>query len=63
MWGELTERNNRTRTKTITDPHELYLFLATPGIEVAALVVAGDEVDCASLRYIADEKYLTSPYK
>jgi hypothetical protein len=40
MWGKLTERNNRTRTKMITDPQELYRFLATPGIEVAAMVFA-----------------------
>jgi hypothetical protein len=56
MWGKLTERNNRTRTKMITDPQELYRFLATPGIEEAALMFASDEVVCASCRYIADEK-------
>ena len=32
MWGKLTERNNRKKTKMIKDPHELYRFLATPGI-------------------------------
>jgi hypothetical protein len=36
MWGKLTERNNRTRTKKISDPQELYRFLVTPVIEVAA---------------------------
>ena len=30
MWGIFTERKDRTRTKIITDPHELYRFLATP---------------------------------
>jgi hypothetical protein len=34
MWGKLTERSNRTQTKLISEPHELYRFLVTPGIEV-----------------------------
>jgi hypothetical protein len=42
MWGKLTERNNRTRKKKITDPKELYRFLATPSFELAALVFASD---------------------
>jgi hypothetical protein len=46
MWRNLRERNNRTRTKMITDPQELYRFLAKPGFEVAALVFASDEVVC-----------------
>jgi hypothetical protein len=56
MWGKLTERNNRTRTKMITDPQELYRFLAKPGIEVAALVFDSDDVVSASWWYIAEEK-------
>jgi hypothetical protein len=40
----------------ITEPQELYRFLATPGIEVAALVFASDDFVCASWRYIAEEK-------
>jgi hypothetical protein len=44
LWGKLTDRNNRTRTKIITDPQELYRLLATPGIEVAAMVFASDYV-------------------
>jgi hypothetical protein len=48
MWGKLTERNNRTRTKMITDQQELYRFFATPGIEVAALVFTSEEVVCSS---------------
>jgi hypothetical protein len=63
MWGNLTERNNRTRTKMITDPQKLYRYLATPGIEVAALVFAIDEVVCSSLRYIADEKVPNLPMR
>jgi len=34
MWGKLTERKDRTRTKIITEPHQLYRFLAKPGLEV-----------------------------
>jgi hypothetical protein len=32
----------------ITDPQELYRFLASPGVEVGALVFDSDEVVCAS---------------
>jgi hypothetical protein len=55
MWGKLTERNNRTRTKLITDSLELYTFLSTPGIGVATLVFASDDVVCVLWRYIAEE--------
>jgi hypothetical protein len=48
MWGKLTERNNRTRTKIITDLEELYRFLETPGVEVVGLVFASAEVVYAS---------------
>ena len=44
MWGKLTERNNRTQTRLISDPKELYRFLATPGIEVTNLMFAKDDV-------------------
>jgi hypothetical protein len=40
----------------ITDPQELYRFLAMPGIELAALVFASDDVVCASWGYTAEEK-------
>jgi hypothetical protein len=62
MWGKLTKRNNRTHTKMDTDPQELYRFLETPGIEVAALVFASDEVVFASWRYIADETVPNIPH-
>ena len=55
MWGKLTERNDRTRTKMISDLQELYGFLATPGIKVADLMFASDDVVWASWRYIAEE--------
>jgi len=44
MWVKLTERNDRTRTKIITDPHEQYRFVATPGVEVTNLAFASDDV-------------------
>jgi hypothetical protein len=40
----------------ITYPQGLYRFLATPGIEVAALLFASDEVVCESWQYFADDK-------
>ena len=44
MWGKLPERNARTRKKMITDLQELYRFLATPGIEVANILFASNDV-------------------
>ena len=56
MWGKLTERSNRTQTKLISDPKELYRFLATPGIEVVHLVFANDEVVWVSWKFTAEER-------
>jgi hypothetical protein len=56
MWGKPTERNNRVRTKMISEPRELYRFLAMPGIEVTSLMFASDDVVWASWRFIAEEK-------
>ena len=45
------ERNDRTRTK-ISDPQELYRFLATPDIEVGNLMFVTDDLVWSSWRYI-----------
>ena len=55
MWWKLTERNDRTKVKMISDPHKLCRFLATPGIEVASLVFASDDVVLASWRFVEVE--------
>ena len=55
MWVKLTERNGGTRTKMISDPQELYCFLAKPGTRIATLMFASDDVVNASWRYIAEE--------
>ncbi len=39
----------------ISDSQELYRLLATPGIEVAALMFASDDVVWTSRRYIGEE--------
>ena len=57
MWGKLTERNNRTKTKMISDPHELYRFLVTPGIEFASLAFASDAVVWALWRFVEEEDF------
>ena len=57
MLAGLTERNDRTRTKMISDPQEQYRFLATPGIEVATLMFANDDVVWASWQYITEENF------
>ena len=44
FWGKLCENPMRTQTHLISDPQDLYKFLATPGIEVASLLFAGDTV-------------------
>ena len=61
MWGKLTERIDRTRTKIITEPHELYRFLATPGVEVTNLAFASDDVVWLSWKLSAEENvpYIT----
>ena len=51
-----TERNNRKKTKLISDPKELYRFLATPGIEVIQLVFANDEVAWVPWKFTAEER-------
>jgi hypothetical protein len=56
MWGKLTERNDRTRAAMIGDPHELYRFLVTPGVEVVTLLFASNEVMWVSWRFIAEER-------
>ena len=55
MWGKLTERKDRTQTRVITEPKDLYRFLATPGIEVTNLVFASDDVDCISWKHSVEE--------
>jgi hypothetical protein len=42
--GQTDRRNNRTKTKMITDPKELCRFLVTPGIEVCTSLYASDDV-------------------
>jgi len=44
MWGKLTERNEQTMTKIITEPKDLNEFLSTLGIEVLDLVFASHDV-------------------
>ena len=41
----------RTQKQLISDPKELYRFLATPGIEVVSLLFAGDCVCWISWRH------------
>jgi len=40
MWVKLTERNHRSKTELISNPEELYRFLATPGIDDVNLLFA-----------------------
>jgi len=55
MWGKQTERNVRTLTKIITEPHELYRFLATPGLGVMNLACTSDDVVWLSWKLSAEE--------
>ena len=56
MWDKLTEGNNSTKSRIISDHHELYRFLKTPGIEVTNLMFASDDVVWASSCFIAQEE-------
>jgi len=44
MWVNLTERNDRTVNKVITEPKEPYGFPATPSIEVMNPVFSNHDV-------------------
>ena len=55
MWGKLTERNNTTQTKSISDPKELYRFLAKPCVEVTNLMFANDDTVWISWKFTAEE--------
>ena len=48
VWVKLTEQNDRTRTKMISDAQEVYRFLATPVIAVATIMFAIDDIVWAS---------------
>ena len=50
MLEKLCEKPRKTQKILISDPQELYRFLATPGIEVTNLLFAGDEVMLISWR-------------
>ena len=51
----MTIRNDRTQTKVISQPKDLYSFLATPGIEVTNLAFAIDDVLWISWKHAAEE--------
>jgi len=51
MWGKFGENPRKTQTLLISEPRELYRFLATPGIEVATLLFAGDSLCWISWRH------------
>jgi hypothetical protein len=55
MWGKLTERSNRTQSKLISKPHELYRFLVKPGIEVQNTMFASDDVVWISWQFSSEE--------
>ena len=61
-WSKLTERNDRTQTKIINEPHELYRFQATPGIEVTNLAFASDDGVCRSWKVSAEENMANQPH-
>jgi hypothetical protein len=62
MWGKLTESNHRTMTELISNPQELYKFLATPGIEVVNLLFASDHVVWISWKYAAEGEIPNLPH-
>ena len=56
MWGELTERNDRSKTKIINEAKNLYGFFTTPGIEVMNLMFASDDVVWIAWKYRGEEQ-------
>jgi len=53
--GKLTDRSDRTQSRVITEPKELYNFLADSGIEVTNLAFASDDVVWISWKHSAEE--------
>jgi len=51
LWGKLCENPKRTQKQLISEPQDLFRFLATPGIEVASLLFAGNTVCWISWRH------------
>ena len=60
--GNLTDRKDRTRTKIITEPHVLFRFLATPGVEVTNLAFASDDEVWLSCKVTAEENVPYLPH-
>jgi hypothetical protein len=56
MWGKLTERNNRPKTRIISEPQELYRLLATLGIEVGTLLFCIDDFVLVSWTFTEEEQ-------
>jgi len=54
--GENLQRSNRTQTKLISEPHELYRFLVAPGIEVQNMMFANDDVVWISWQILSEER-------
>jgi hypothetical protein len=54
--GKLTERNHRSKTELTSNPQELYIFLATPGIDIVNLLFASDHEVWVSLKYAEEER-------
>ena len=48
--------NDRAQTKVISEPKELYRFLAMPGIEVTDLKFASNDVAWISWKHAAEER-------
>jgi len=53
--GKIDGEEDRTKMTIITEPRELYSFLATPDIEVTNLVFASDDVVWLSWKHRAKE--------
>jgi len=55
MWGKLTEKCYRKQTKIISEPKDLYGFLAMPGINVTNLAFFSDDVVWNSWNHAAEK--------
>ena len=51
-----SEREAIGRKQLISEPHELYRFLVTPGIEVLNMMFASDEVVWISWQFSSEER-------
>jgi hypothetical protein len=62
MWGKMTKRPKGPQTKLISDPQELYRFIAAADIEVCSMLLTNDKVVWIEWRYAKADSVPNLPH-